>query len=279
MHPSRRQFLTLSAAAAVSLATPAVWAAGAANKLNSIGIQLYTVRGEMQNDLVKTLTTLAKIGYKEVEFAGYYGRSASEIKSLLADLGLTSVSTHFPLAELQPDVVQKTLDYAAEVGHKYVVLPWLNPEDRVSIDQYKSYAEILNKAGEKAKPMGIKMGYHNHAFEFDTVDGAIPYDVLLEQTDPELVEFTIDFYWVAKAGIDALALFDKYPGRFELCHVKDLGADGAIMDVGKGVIDFAKLFQQREKAGLKHFYVENDHPKDAFASAKTSFDYLDQLQF
>lgn len=276
---SRRNFLALSGAGLASMTLPsAVSAIGGGHPINNIGIQLYTVRDLMQKNVASTLESLAKIGYKEIEFAGYFDKSAKEIKGMLAANGLKSFSTHVRLENLQGDVLSKTLDYAAEVGHEYVVLPWLNKKQRQTIDQYKGYADLLNKAGVEAKKRGMKMGYHNHAFEFDTVDGQIPYYVLLEETDPVLVKMTMDLYWVQKAGVDHMDLINKYAGRFEQCHVKDMAKDGSITDVGTGIIDFAKILKAGKKAGFKHFYIENDRPVNSLETAKTCFKNLSALK-
>ena len=140
-------------------------------------------------------------------------------------------------------------------------------------------AELFNKVGEKCQEAGLQFGYHNHDFEFDSLDGQIPYDLLLQGTDPKLVQMELDIYWIKKAGKDPLAYFERYRGRFALCHVKDMTEAEEMVDVGEGEIDFAEIFSKSEEAGLKHYFVEHDHPEDPLKSIKTSFKYLKQLEF
>lgn len=273
---SRRHFLRLVALAA-GASTTSTSLLASENKLNTIGIQLYTVRGLMQKDVPATLTAISKLGYKEVEFAGYFNHSPQQTKKLLAEVGLTSPSTHVGMAELRS--LEQTMDMAAEIGHDYVVLAYLAPHERTSLDQYKAYVDLFSKAGEAAKSRGMQFGYHNHDFEFAKMDGVMPYDFMLNNIDSDLMKMTMDLYWITKAGQDPLTYFNKHPGRFKQCHVKDMGNNGSMVDVGSGTIDFAKIFAQSEKAGFEHYYVEHDMPKNAMQTATNSFNYLDQLVF
>jgi sugar phosphate isomerase/epimerase len=246
--------------------------------LERIGIQLYTVRDLMAESVPDTLAALAAMGYKEVEFAGYYGHSPAELKAMLSGAGLSSPSTHVQLTNIR-DTLEKTMDAAAEVGHDYVVLAYLTPDERASIDDYKSYVELFSKAGEAARQRGLQFGYHNHHFEFEEMGGVKPYDLMLEQIDSELMKMTLDLYWIHRAGQDPFYYFDKYPGRFKQCHVKDMNKEGAMVDVGAGTIDFARIFAQREKAGFEHYYVEHDMPANSLQSAENSIQYLKELSF
>lgn len=242
-------------------------------RLERIGLQLYTVRDLMQSDVARTLERVAAIGYREVEFAGYFGATPERIRRLLDSLGLTSPSTHLALAALEHQL-GRTLDLAATIGHRYLVVPSLDQRDRRSLDDYRRVAEALNRAGEGARARGLRVAYHNHDFELRRLEGALPYEMLLEWTDPALVFFEMDFYWITRGGADPFAYFRRHPGRFHLCHVKDMDASGAMADVGAGRIDFRGLLQRREQAGLRHVYVEHDHPPDPLASIRASYAWL-----
>jgi sugar phosphate isomerase/epimerase len=275
----RREFVT--AAGAAGLAGAGLFAfgcGGPSRRLDHIGVQLYTVRTAMQEDLERTLERVAAIGYKEVEFAGYFDRTPQQIRALLDQNGLSAPSAHLPLESFE-DNWDATVAAAATIGHHYVILPSLPTTDRTGLDAYRSYAERFNQFGERAKAAGLAFGYHNHDFEFTPQDGRIPYDVLLEQTDPALVTFEMDLFWITKAGGDPSTYFRDHPGRFHLVHVKDMTADGAMVDVGAGTINFAALFALSAQAGIRHYVVEHDEPADPFASIAASYGYLHALRY
>jgi sugar phosphate isomerase/epimerase len=281
--PTRRTFLRCGAASVVAslAATRPALAAMRRKQLKQIGIQLYTVRNQMASDFQGTLELIAKLGYKEVEFAGYFDRTPQQVKETLAAIGLAAPSAHVPLNVIRSDW-PKALETAKAIGHKYLVLAWLAPEERTSIDQYGKLAELLNSAGQAARSQGIQLAYHNHDFEFVKIDGVVPYDLLLEKTDPKNVQIELDLYWTAKAGADPFQYFAKYPGRFPLVHVKDMDSTEKkfFTEVGKGTIDFAKIFAKSGQAGIKHYFVEQDQtPGSPFDSIKISIDYLRKLQF
>ena len=265
---SRRTFLQAGVAA---MTCPGIGCAGESRK--PLGIQLYTLRDEMAKNVPATFQKLARIGYSEVEFAGYFDYDADSIRGLLDEYGLAAPSSHVPLQLLQSEP-EKTIEFASAVGHRYIVVPWLAEELRQSIDRYRRTAETLNSLGEKCKAAGIEFAYHNHDFEFDEIDGQVPYDILLNEADPELVKMEMDVYWVSKAGKSPLHYISEWPGRFPLWHIKDMSSDGSMVDVGDGEIDFPALFEQRDKAGLRHGFVEHDRPDDAFQTAERSFKYL-----
>jgi sugar phosphate isomerase/epimerase len=266
---------------------------GRAETLSAVGMQLYTVRNELEKDFDGTLAKVAAIGYKEVEFAGYFKRTPQQIKDSLARHGLTSPAAHVDFPSLG-ETFDAVLEGARTIGHRYLVNPWIDESIRKEPDSWKRIAGTLNRAGERSKKAGIQFAYHNHHFEFQPIDGRLPFDVLLEQCDPELVKIELDLCWIAAAGKDPLDYFKRYPGRFPLVHVKGLSgkpAAGAatpieqvlpkITDVGaKGdVIDWKRIFAQSAQAGIKHSFVEHDVPKDPMASLKVSYDYLRALQF
>ena len=280
----RRSFVRVAAGAAVGSMfglggkAPA-WAGGAAARsLDRIGVQLYTVRSLMQEDFAGTLAAVAAAGYQEVEFAGYFDHSSEEVRAVLEHVGLDAPAAHVPLAALT-DNLAGTIETARAIGHRHLVCPWLAPEDRVSIERYQELAGLWNQVGQACRKAGLRFAYHNHDFEFEAIGGRLPFDVLLDETDPELVEFEIDLFWITKGGQDPLHYFDRYPGRFSLCHVKDMDTSGTMVEVGKGKIDFAAIFAHAEQAGLEHFFVEHDQPADPLASIGASHDHLRALKF
>ncbi len=244
--------------------------------LEAVGLQLYTVRSLMAEDVDATLADVARIGYDEVEFAGYYERTPAELRATLDAVGLSAPSAHVSLETLRTDP-DGTLEAAATLGHRYVVLPWLDEAERGSVDGYRRLAGEMNDFGERCRAAGIQFGYHNHDFELGQIEGATPLDVLIEATDPDLVTFELDIFWLVNGGGDPLDYFARYPGRFQLCHVKDRTAAGDMVDVGAGVIDFASIFRHADAAGLRHYFVEHDQPADPLASIAASYSYLAAL--
>jgi sugar phosphate isomerase/epimerase len=295
---NRRTFIGTSVAATVTAAARPAWATDSAHSINNIGLQLYTVREAMKTDFEGTIGKVAATGYKEVEFAGYFNHSPQDVRAILDKNNLASPSCHVGY-----DVVEKkwseTIEAAKVVGHSYIICPWIDEKQRTESGGWKRAADLFNEAGEESKKAGIQFGYHNHSFEFQedkSLAGKLPYDFLLEETDPKLVAMEMDLCWISVAGKDPIAYFNKYPGRFPLVHVKDYvndphstssysGATGSVefkghlADVGKGTIDWKRIFEQSDKAGIKHYFVENDYPKSAFDDIKISYNYLHDLKF
>jgi sugar phosphate isomerase/epimerase len=278
---NRRTFLQSTAAGLATLGLPRP-AGGVAQHtgLDRIGVQLYTVRDAVQRDLEGTLARVAAIGYQEVEFAGYAGRTAAQVRDAVRRAGLSAPSAHVPLAALGPGW-DRVLNDAHTIGHRYLVIAWLDEKDRSNLDAYRRIADRLNRAGEAASRAGLRFAYHNHAFEFTPMENRLPYDVLLESTDPAHVLLELDLYWITKGGQDPLAYFARWPGRFRLVHVKDSAGppEHRMADVGAGTIEWARIFAQRKQAGIEHFFVEHDDPPDPFASIAASHAYLSDLQF
>ena len=275
----RRHFLKLSAGAALG-GLYALDSGGssfaAARGLDRIGVQLYTVRGLMAEDFAGTLEAVAEVGYDEVEFAGYFDHDPSEVRVLLDRVGLAAPAAHLPKAVFA-ERLEEVIVAAEVIGHRYLVLPWLAPDERQTIAQYEDLASFANRIGATCRDAGLAFGYHNHDFELEPIGGKVPLDLLLEETDPELVTFELDLYWVTKGGGDPLDYIDRYPGRFRLCHVKDMAPDGTMVDVGSGAIDFAAIFAAAETAGLEHYFVEHDEPTDPIESITRSYRHLDSL--
>jgi sugar phosphate isomerase/epimerase len=276
----RRSFLSTCGAALLGAACSRAGSPQPDQRLERIGVQLYTVRRDMARDFEGTLTQVAAIGYREVEFAGYHGKSASEVRAILARLGLAAPASHISLEDFRRNA-DSVIGASKEVGHRYLVVPWLDPSERRSIDDYRRVAEELNRIGEKVRAAGMQLGYHNHDFELMPMAGSVPLDVLIERTDPSLLVLELDLYWVTKGGADPLTYFSRNPGRVHLVHVKDsAGApEHRQVDVGQGTIDFAKLFARREQAGIRHAFVELDEPVDALKTLQVSYEHLARLRW
>ena len=290
----RRTFIASSVAA--TLAAKTSWAAAFPKQVSPIGVQLYTVRDAMKSDFEGTIAKVAAVGYKEVEFAGYFNHSPKDIRAILDKNGLSAPSCHVPYSTVEKSWPE-ALDAAHTIGHKLIVNPWIEPEQRASDDGWKRAAELFNKAGEAAKKAGIQFAYHNHTFEFQpakSLDGKLPYDYLLKQCDKNFVKMELDLCWITVAGKDPIAYFNNNPGRFPAVHVKDIkqlpspedaptaSPDrnmGFLTEVGSGVIPWKDIFANAGKAGIQHYFVEHDNPSDGFASIKKSFDFLHALNY
>jgi sugar phosphate isomerase/epimerase len=280
--PGRRQFLQHSSvglAAVALLGNPfQALAAGQGNSAaKKAGLQLYTLRDMMEKNVADTLKLVAGVGYGDVEFAGYFGHSAKDIRALLDANGLAAPSVHVPLEVLRSALPQVIAD-AKVIGHHYIVLPWLSQEQRGdSVDNYKKLAAELNGFAKPIKDAGLQLAYHNHDFELLPVKGGVPYDVLLGETDKDLVKMELDLFWAVKAGVDPLQLFAANPGRFPLVHVKDMAKDGAMVDVGTGTIDFKAIFAKAELAGIRHQFVEHDNSTNRITTIRQGYQTLSQV--
>jgi sugar phosphate isomerase/epimerase len=254
-------------------------AALAGTRLSRIGVQLYTVRRLLQNDFEGTLARLAAIGFREVEFVDYYGRSPQAVRAALRSAGLEAPSAHVPI-EAARDSWERVLEAARVAGHKFLLVAWLPEAERRSLDGYRAAADLFNRLGNQAQVAGIRFAYHNHAFEFGQLEGRLPYDVLLERCDPRYVSFEMDLYWITKGGQDPLGYFRRWPGRFPLVHVKDSAGppEHRMVEVGAGTIPWAAIFARRELAGIEHYFVEHDEPADPLGSVRASYEYLRRLE-
>lgn len=244
----------------------------------AVGIQLYTLRDLMAQDVLGTLEQVATIGYREVEFAGYFDTAPSQLRRTLDSLALTAPSSHVDLSDLNGPGGPSLIDDAATIGHRYLIVAWLAESERGTLDHYKRHAATFNRLGERCREAGVTFGYHNHEFEFEPLDGERPYDVLIAETDPELVKLELDFFWARAAGANALRYLEEHPGRFELSHIKDMSADGSMVDVGDGVIQFERLIRAGSEGGMKHFFVEHDSPADPLATAARGYAHLVNLE-
>lgn len=235
------------------------------------GLALYTVRDAMEVDTKATLKTIAETGYVNIEAAGYkdgtyYGMAPEDFKAFLAEVDLTPISTH--QSSVTIDNADEEMAAAKAAGFEYFVVP-IPPMGLFNYDATtntmsmtggaENLANILDELGKKAAAAGLQLLYHNHDFEFKTdADGIVPIDYLLENCDPEFVNFQMDLFWVTKAGADPLAYFEKYPGRFKMWHVKDMDTEGKFAPVGNGTIDFSRILAKKEQSGMRYYMVEQD---------------------
>ncbi|HMH20263.1 MAG TPA: TIM barrel protein [Puia sp.] len=297
MHNSRRNFLKNSAlaVAATSIFPNDIFAA--ARKKRIVGIQLYTVREDMKKDPAGTLKALAAMGYHYVEHANYidrkfYGHSATEFKSLLDSLGLKMLSGHTRMDPKHWDAVKKdftdewkwTVDDAATVGQQFVISPWLDESLRKTYDDMLRYMDVFNKSGELCKKHGMKFGYHNHDFEFSQVLGNKKvFDIILQNTDPELVAQQLDMGNLYNGGAIAIAIVMQYPGRFELMHVKDEIKAASGNDkyestiLGEGIVNTKQVIDLGKKsAGTYQFIIEQEsyQGKSPLECSKTDLEIM-----
>jgi sugar phosphate isomerase/epimerase len=237
------------------------------------GLALYTVRDEMDEDPVGTLKAVADAGYAYVESAGYadgkfYGMEPAEFKKTMDSIGLNPVSAHQGFETM--DNIDEMIADVKEAGFQYFVIPvppmghFKSENDTMSMSNELEYLTgVINTVAAKCKSAGLELLYHNHDFEFvANENGIVPIEYFLENTDPELVNFEMDLYWVTKAGGDPLDYFEKYPGRFKLWHVKDMDEEGKFAPVGNGTIDFSRILKEKEKSGMKYYYAEQDQTWD-----------------
>ncbi|KOX18832.1 sugar phosphate isomerase [Saccharothrix sp. NRRL B-16348] len=271
--PSRRTFLGSALATGAAVALPA--AASASDRprrrvpKESISIQLYTLRGIMGDDPEPVLSALADIGYRKVELAGTYGRGAAEFAGVLRRCGLRATSSH---VGIDGDLDQVIAD-ARTLGHKYVVVPWVNHS---TLAEWRAFTARLEAAGDKLRRAGLSLGYHNHAHEFAPIEGTRPFDVITAGTSRRNVHLEVDLYWAVAGGVDPVAVYRAHFPRVRQFHVKDRAADGSFADLGTGTIDFAAIFRA---TNVTEYIVENDQPRDALVTAQVGYDYLVDLRY
>ncbi|WP_194775090.1 sugar phosphate isomerase/epimerase family protein [Pararhodonellum marinum] len=321
MENQRRGFLKksgilLSAAAILPLAS---FTEGQKPKNGPIGLNLFTLPKSLDTDFRGTMELIAKVGYREVEFfgpydfgtekskqawkatsgflgfggSGYFGNSPKEVKMILDDLGLSAPSIHIDLDSLQQNMGE-VAEAAHQVGHQYVGIAMLPNELRTDMDAYRKAIDVLNIVGESAKKHGLTFFYHNHGYGHQELEGQIPLQMILDQTDADMVKMQMDIFWFSAAGSDPIAYLEANPGRFELMHIKDMreirtfSGDGSSMqewmgmfqylaDAGQGKMDLPTIIAKAKASGTKHFQVEHDLAKDPEGSLKTNMAYLENL--
>jgi len=258
---TRREFLKSAGIAAVAMPFLTDELFSASRRSEKTGLALYTIRDAMAKNPAEALKAVASLGFNWVEAAGYekrkfYGMKPKEFRKLTSGEGLDLISTHNAIRPENDDVM---IEDAALAGLKYLVIPSLPHEWYSSVDGFRKAAGYFNRVGEKCRKNGIRFGFHNHQIEFNVLEGKIPYDILLNETDPELVTFEIDLAWIKAAGKEPVEYFRNYPGRFELWHFKDLSTEKADATIGEGVIDFRPIYAESKTSGLKYWFIEQDN--------------------
>lgn len=285
---NRRQFVIKSSQAAALLSVLPTFACSSQKGIssgvfNDFGIQLWTLRDIIYANPKETIQQIGKMGFTQIEsFEGnqgiFWGMQPKEFKSFLDGEGLKMVSTHCNWREN----LQQKASEVASVGGKYLICPWLGPQK--SIDDFKRYAEEFNKAGEICKKEGVKFAYHNHDYSFKELEGQIPQQVFLDSTDPELVDFEMDIYWVVTAGIDPIEYMTNYKNRFRLCHIKDRNKNTTeafdSCTLGEGMIDYGSILTKAKALGMEYFIYEQEkyNDKGVIVNAKESSEYLKKMK-
>lgn len=314
---TRREFIKNTSLVAAAMAvSPMAEVMAALKKENKLGIQLFSIPKMLSEDYMAGVKMLQELGYKELELfgpfpfsaekakkgweaagkmlgfsgSGYFGKSGKEIKKILDDHGMSSPGTHTDLDTLEQNM--GALGEAASIlGHKYVTLPAIPDDRRKTIDDYKRIAEAFNKIGAEAQKNGIRFGYHNHGYGIKPVDGVRPLEIILKNTDPNLVFFEMDIFWTTCGGVDPIELLTKYPNRYKMLHLKDMkekkqftGDGGGMGDwmpmfplmasAGDGVLDLQGIVKKAKEVGVEHFFVEQDMVANPQVALKRSSDYL-----
>lgn len=298
---NRRKFIQLSTALGVGAFLPfqfcspkketeetaSMPAIGAAKgTLPAFGLQLYSVKENMAENAVETIKSIAGYGYKQIEgFDGgkgiFWGMKNTEFKSLTDDLGLDFIASHANTFEN----LEKQAAEASAIGMKYLICPYVGPQKKM--DDFKKFADDFNKMGQVCKDNGLRFAYHNHGYTFMDLEGQVPQDYLIENTDPDLVDFEMDIYWVKTAGYDPIQYFEKYPNRFTLGHVKDkdgsidpLEPNGSTL-IGTGTLDFPTILRKGMDNGMKYFIVEQERFEgtNPMEAAEKNAKYMKALVF
>lgn len=286
----RRIFLTQTAMAAGAMILPGCNSMRAGRpdpKGPAIGLQLYTVRDEVSNGIDGLIKKIAELGYTHLETYGYnegsfFGKSPKEFRNLLYDHGMLTPSGHYYHNDYLAgniDAWKKACEAAVILEQEYIVLPYIDASLRSKdAEGHRQLAARITELAKEAKAQGLKFAYHNHDFEFkyDWKGKTSLYQVLLEETDPDLVKMEMDIYWVVFADGDPITLFYQHPGRFPLWHVKDLDPwNRQTIDLGKGSIDFTSIFKHKNEAGLSYFFVEQEHyPLSPLESIEKNIGYV-----
>lgn len=252
--------------------------------LTAFGLQLYSLRDDLPKDPKGILKQVAGFGYKQIEgFEGkqgmFWGMTNTDFKKYMDDLGMTMISSH---CNIEKDFEKKAAQ-AGEIGMKYLIAPWIGPQK--TIDEYKKYAERFNKLGDVCKTNGLRFAYHNHGYTFKPLEGQMPQDILMQNTNADTVDYQMDIYWVVTPGADPVAWFNKYPNRFRLCHVKDRMKNAspqdedASCDLGTGSIDFPSILKVAKEQGVQYYIVEQEKYEGStpIKSVETDAAYMKNL--
>lgn len=282
---NRRAFLARAGVALATTQLGCISAAGSGGRrrLSRVGVQLYSLRDDARRDLERTLADIAAIGYRDVELLGSFdnfGMPSGRLRAILDRNGLRASSTHVGGNAL--DDLDRQLDEALALGHRYIVVASLPIPGERTLDDYRRWADRLNVAGQRSLRDGIHIGFHNHANDHTPIDGVVPYDLLVERTDPSLVRLQLDTGNAAMAGRDPLDYLRRYGARYWLFHIKDVPRLGATSDteLGKGVIDFRRLLASIEGIDDKLLFVEQEtYPGAPLESVRRDYAYISTLRF
>jgi sugar phosphate isomerase/epimerase len=272
---TRREFLGAIGAAGVTLGLGvAPLAQAAASKKIPVGLQLYSVREQCTADLPGTLAAVSKIGYRAVEFAGYYGRSAKDLRKLLDDNGLVACGTHTPYESVQGDKLKETVEFNRTIGNKFLIVPWM--DEAKSKQEWLDRAKLFNEIADQVKPDGMWVGYHAHSHDFKQIEGVTAWDLFFGNTKAEVV-MQLDTSNCCEGGADPVAVLKKYPGRARSIHLKAFGG-GPDAVIGEDKVDWPSVFAFCETKGKTQWYVlEHESGKDPLDAVRRSYEALKKM--
>lgn len=237
------------------------------------GIQLYSVREELDRDFVGTMRIIAQMGYQTVEFAGYYNISALQMKALLTETGLKGVSSHISLDELLSNLY-RMIEYSLIIGSSYIVIPYIPKEQFIDYNLFQQLVSNLTWIGTELKRYGLQLAYHNHTHEFERLGGKFLLERLFSLISSDLLKLEIDVAWMSKAGVDPVTYLPMLKGRSPLIHIKDIDSHGNVTEVGKGVLNMPAIYTAAKAAGLKYYFVEQDTSSHPMLSARMNLNTL-----
>lgn len=278
----RRDFIKKSSLAAMSMSLLHAKGSASPQADDRIAIITNTVRNEMAEDYQQAYRKLAEMGFQNVEGGTIPdGMTPTAHNKFLKNLGLRTIATGASMGSFEKEGLDSYLQKAEDLGAEYIVCyyPWMSSAEDLKMPEVMETARRLNDYGKKISDAGFRFAWHNHDKEFVDVDGKLAFDILMENTNPEHVAVQLDWYWVVKGEQDPVTLFNRYPGRFELAHVKDMNnnRDRGISCVGNGIIDFEPIFRNAPRGGVKYFIVENERAIDGFACARGSYDHISKM--
>ena len=287
MNNSRRDFLKKSAlsSALITLGGGSLISCNTVHRIKKLGLITGVIREEIRKDYKSALRKVADIGYNYLEIGSYLGPSLEEFKDFLREINLIPIAGGSSMADLlNEEKLGNMVNDALALGKEYFVCywPWLDDGENKKLDDFKTVSDRLNRLGEQCKKLGIKFALHNHEKEFVPVEGyKWGYEVILNNTDPDLVDMQLDLYWIIYGGGDPLYLFDNYPGRYKMFHVKDMDntSEKLYTCPGYGVIDFAEIFARSKDAGVEYYIVEIDRHPEPMQCIEDSYNYLKKLRF
>lgn len=270
--------------AAIGLSPALLRACNSSNSLHDFGIISGVLNNELKEDPKATLEAIADMGYRYLEFGGTFGMETSELKRFMSGIGLRPLAGGTSISEMMGEELQELIDAQLEMDKKYLVCywPWRNDPNHIVMDDLKFAVDQFHRIGEACNKEGLRFAYHNHDHEFRQVGDGLAYDYFMQNTEPELVTMQLDLYWASVGGADPAEYLMKYPGRFEMLHVKDaydLSDRESFACVGEGVIDFERILQYCGTGGVKHLVVEKDGATQGIRCAQTSINHLESLDF